>query len=223
LVRAPEFAFRAAAGSWVEIQTSFEILTLDETTADGESRNETGSGDARIFTKVRVLRENRTRPGLAVRFGTKLPNASAKKRLGTDETDFHFQGLISKDFGPLSVHGNFGLSILGNPGPFLGAPDRSSTGQDDVFSTSLAVVSKPFVPQIVSAYRFRFFGEVDGLSNSRFDNDRAAASFGLQVQRGPLTAYSGISAGLITASQNFGLAAGLIYTFALDRLLGATD
>lgn len=223
LTRAPQFAFRAAAGNWAEIQASFEVVTIDEITRSGESRTNTGAGDARIFTKVRVVREERKVPGLALRFGTKLPNANAKNRLGTDEADFQLHGLVSKDFGPLSAHLNLGLVLLGNPGPVLGAPDRSASGQDDLFGYSAAVVSRPIGLPGAKAYLLRFFSEVDGLANSRFDNNRSAVRCGIQVRRRALTLYAGGSLGLTAGSENFGALGGLIYTMELDRLLGTVE
>jgi len=223
LIRGPQIAFRAAAGSWAEIQASFEVLTIDETTTDGETTKNTGAGDARLFTKVRVLREKGMRPALGVRFGTKLPNANAANRLGTDETDFHIQALASKDFGAVSTHANLGLLLLGNPGPTVGAPDRKASGQDDLLSYSVAVVSRPVAAPVCDRLSLRLFAGVDGTANSRYGNDRAAARFGFQALLGSLAVYSGMSAGLVTGSENFGVTGGLLYTFALDRLLGTAE
>jgi hypothetical protein len=223
LTMAPEFALRAAAGRWAEIQASFDVVTVDERTTEGETTRNTGAGDAQIGTKMRVMSENSSRPALGIRFVTKLPNANVKNRLGTDEADFHFQGLISKNFGPLAAHVNVGMSLLGNPGPVLGAADRSTAGQDDLLNYSVALVSRPLSVPVRTDYLLRLFTEVGGLANSRFGNDRSAARFGLQTRHGALTTYSGVSAGLITASENFGLAAGVIYTFDVDRLFGITE
>jgi hypothetical protein len=76
---------------------------------------------------------------------------------------------------------------------------------------------------VLEGSKLRFAGEVTGLTNSRFDNDRAAACVGVQVQRGGLTAFGGASVGLITASEDFGAKLGAIYTFDLARLLGAEE
>ncbi len=220
LITGPEFGFQIAAGGRVEIQARFELISLDETLSGGVKDSHYGAGDARLFTKVRILEEKRYWPTLGVRFGTKLPNANQKDRLGTDETDFGIETLLSKDFGPLAAHVNLGLLLLGNPGPVLGAPQRSSSGQDDLFSYSVALVSRPLGSKAEGASSLRFVGEVTGLAGSRFDNDRTAARLGLQIQSGGLTVYSGVSAGLVTASEDFGVRAGLIYAFELERLAG---
>jgi hypothetical protein len=222
LATAPELRLHAAAGSWAEIQASFDVITLDETTADGEKRRNTGAGDAQFATKIRMLSETAYFPAVGLRFATKLPNANLKNRLGTDEADFYFHGLISKDFGPLTAHVNLGMELLGNPGPVLGAPQRSTGGQDDLLSYSVALVSRPLPAPVRAEYLLRLFTEIDGLANSRYGNDRSSARLGFQIRRGALTAYSGVSFGLITASENFGLTAGVIYTFNVDRLFGVT-
>jgi hypothetical protein len=56
-------------------------------------------------------------------------------------------------------------------------------------------------------------GEFTGADGSRFGNDRDALRCGLQATRGAGTFYLGVSAGLITASENIGANAGFIYTF----------
>lgn len=219
LATAPEIALRVGAGGWVEIQAAFEFIGLDERTVDGK-HSKYGPGDARLHTKVRLLRERARLPALSVRFGTKLPNANKADRLGTDETDFGIEALGSKEFGPLSAHVDLGILLLGNPGPFLGAPNRSPGGQDDLFSYSVALVSRPLAPAASGGATLRLLGEVTGLAGSRrdFDNDRAAVRLGLQAARRGLTLYAGGSVGLVTASEDYGFRLGLIYAFELDRL-----
>ena len=58
---------------------------------------------------------------------------------------------------------------------------------------------------------------------SRFDNERASARLGVQLQRGNLTAYSGASVGLITASEDFGVMLGVVYEFDLARFFDVED
>lgn len=224
LVTAPEMALRAGAGGWVEIQASFEMISNEEAATDGESTsNVFGPGDARLFTKVRVLSERERRPGLGLRFGTKLPNANVKNRLGTDQTDFGIEALASKDFGVCSAHANVGLLLLGNPGPMLGAPDRDSHGQDDLLSYSLAVVSPSFSVVDGEPLAVRLGAELIGLANSHYGNDRTSLRLGLQASLGDFTAYGGASCGLVTGSEDVGASIGLIYAFELDRLLALGD
>lgn len=221
LVSGPEIGIHVGVGSRVEIQTRFEFLYNDEQRA-GESNSAYGAGDARLFTKVRLFSERKRWPALGLRFGAKLPNASKDDHLGTDETDFGIESLISKDFGMVAAHANLGLLILGNPGPVPGAEDRDSSGQDDLFRYAIALVSRDFNPTR-GAWRLRLLGEVAGTAGSRFDNDRAALATGLQLKRRGVTLYTGTSIGLVTASQNYGIRGGVIYAFDLERLLGWLD
>lgn len=223
-VSVPEISFRIGAGGWVEIQAAYELIYLNESTQDG-SDSKYGSGDARLHTKVRVLREGEYRPAVGLRFGTKLPNANRDDRLGTDETDFGIEALASKDFGPLESHVNLGILLLDNPGPVPGAPNRSSDGQDDLFTYSVALASHPLGADSPQAFSLRFLAEVGGFAGSRssFDNDRTSLALGMQLRRGGFTLYSGVSAGLVTASENYGLRLGVIYSFELARLAGRAE
>jgi hypothetical protein len=223
-VSVPEIAFRVGAGDWVEIQAAYELIYLNESTDDG-SDSTYGSGDARLHAKVRLLREGRRRPGLGIRFGTKLPNANKDDRLGTDEIDFGIEVLASKNFGPLEAHVNLGILLLDNPGPVAGAPNRDSDGQDDLFTYSVAVASRPLGAAFSEAFTFRFLGEIAGWAGSRssFENDRTDLAIGMQLRRGGFTLYSGASAGLVTASENYGLRLGVVYAFELARLAGLVE
>jgi len=71
--------------------------------------------DIVIATKVRLLDERARRPGIGVRFATKLPNASNETGLGTDMTDFAATVLVAKTVGSLRTVGNVGFAILGDP------------------------------------------------------------------------------------------------------------
>ena len=223
VITGPQFGLRVAVGSWAEVQATYEFIYLDEKTTAGVTNEEYGGGDLRLFAKFRVLKETEWRPVLGFRFGTKLPNASKSKRLGTDETDFFIEALGSKDFGVLSAHVNLGLGILGNPGPVLGAPDRGSSGQDDLFTYSAGLVSRSFDVSTEAALAIRLLADVSGWAGSRFGNDRSTVRIGLQLQRGGLTAYAGAIAGIASGSPDVGASGGLIYAFSLDPLAELLD
>jgi len=220
LVTAPQLALQIAAGKWVEIQAFYELVYNDQKDAAGNSLSKFGSGDAQLWTKVRLLSERERIPGFALRFGTKLPDANAHDHLGTDETDFTFEALVSKQLGPVAVHANLGISLLGNPGPPIGAPGSSSSGQDDLFVYAVAVASSPWSLSQAHSLKLRVMGEVVGNAGSRFDNERHAARIGLQLSHGNLTGYLGTSFGLVTGSEDVGVTAGILYNFTLDRLAG---
>lgn len=223
VVTAPEIELRVGAGDWVEVQLRYELLYLDERRSDGTDFDKFGGGDAEIFTKVRFTREGETLPALGARFGVKLPNASRDDRLGTDETDFDIALLGSKTLGPVALHLNAGLQILGNPGELNGDPDESGSGQDDPFTLSIAAVTEPLFADHTGAYAFRGLLAFDLKEGSRFDNDGAAVSGGLQVTRNAWSVYGGASGGLSGAAEDFGLRLGVVYAFELERLRGLFD
>ena len=217
VVGVPQFGFRIGAGGWVEIQASYETIYLHERDVDGQTNTQFGSGDACLFTKVRLLKEGDILPALGLRFGTKLPNASRAEHLGTDETDWMGEILASRRFGPVTGHVNLGLALLGVPKPFPGQTFEAG-GQDDLFAYSIAVVSKPLGDDRPEATHVTILGEVAGLAGSHFDNDRAAIRIGLQIVHGAATVYVGVGTGLITESEEFGANAGFTYTFDVAKL-----
>jgi len=212
----PRVGFRAGAADWVEIEAEYETLYLDEKTARGETNWQYGSGDARLHTKVRVRGEDELYPAFAVRFGTKLANANKDDRLGTDETDFDLLALVSKNFGPVRVHTNLGILLLGNPGQLLG--NRFGPGgQDDLFVYSVAVESPAFGSRQEGSSELRLLGEISGLAGSRFGNDRQRGTFGVHVSQGSFGFFAGASVGFDTASEDFGLQLGATYAWDLGK------
>jgi len=218
LVQVPQFGFRIGAGGWAEIQATYETIFLNERTSTGQKNWQFGSGDMRMFTKVRVRREGDIWPALGLRFGTKLPNASRRERLGTDDTDFAADVLISKGFGPVSTHVNLGLLLLGNSGSTLGNTFHAG-GQDDLFEYAVALASAPLGATLPGATTVRVLGELVGQTGSHLANDRTALRVGAQLGRGAGTFYLGTSAGLVTGSENIGASAGFVYTFKPQALL----
>jgi hypothetical protein len=213
LVTVPELGLRAAIGDAVEIQASYEFIDLNEGTMDG-THHTYGGGDARLFTKIYAVRERTWLPALGVRFGTKLPNANAKDRLGTDEFDFYLDGLASKQIGAFSVHLNLGIALLGNPG----FDTSNSRGQDDLFTYAIGGVSPTLALDQAGTWTARALLEVAGDTGSRFGNDGNAVRGGVQVMCGGVTLYAGASGGLNSAAEQYGLMAGVIYAFEVERL-----
>jgi hypothetical protein len=74
-----------------------------------------GVEDLIIATKIRLASEGTSRPALGLRFGTKLPTASAENGLGLGTTDFFASFLVAKTVESVRAVGNVGLIVLGNP------------------------------------------------------------------------------------------------------------
>lgn len=221
LVQVPQVGFRIGAGAWAEFHATYETIYLDEEAANGQTNHQFGGGDARIFTKLRLYNETDRFPGLGMSFGTKLPDASRSSGLGTDDTDFAADWLVSKDLGPVVTHVNLGIWLLGNSGPMIGHSFPAG-GQDDLLHYDFAVTSHELGKTAPGAVRLQLLGEIDGLGNSHKDygNDRADLRTGIQLSSGPGRVYFGVSAGLITASENIGASMGFIYQFEPGKLLG---
>lgn len=219
LLLAPQLGFRIGAGSWAEIQLRHEMVILDETYRGGGGEKNAGSGDLRFHTKVRFWRETARWPGLAVRFGTKLPNATRARRMGTDETDFDLAAIGSKDFGPLAVHVNLGLLLLGNPGSFFN-DSIPAGGQDDLFTYAVAVESAPLGAAEESGTQVRLLAEMTGLAGSKKENDRSHLLGAVRVERGSLALFFGPSLGLLSGSEDFGVRGGILYRFGSLRAFG---
>lgn len=214
LTTAPALAFRIAPADVVEIQASYEFLNNDENTVSGGKQSNYGGGDARLFTKIWAVRERTWIPATGVRFGAKLPNASAADHLGTDETDFFIQLLGSKRFGEWATHLNLGISLLGNPG-FYGA---DASGQDDLFTYDLALVSPFLGARAADAWGVRGLLEFAGATGSRFDNDFNLVRGGPQVTWGGWTVFLGATGGIDGAAPTYGFSGGAFYSFELERL-----
>jgi hypothetical protein len=221
LVRGPQVEVRVGAGDWAEVQAALEMRALEETAVTGDHAEHVGVGDALLHSKFRVLRERRWRPGVGVRFGATLPNANRGDRLGTDETDFDVAVLASKQAGPLSLHVNLGVELLGNPGPMLGAPARQGTGQDDLFTYAVGVMSPPFAAG--AGWELRLAGEVVGRDGSRFGNNRAVVGAGVSARRGDWTLFAAARVGLIIDSEDVGGSGGIAYAFDVARLFNGAD
>ena len=116
----PEVEARLGVGPHAEVSAYYEYLAFR---GGGRSAWVYDSGDLRLWTKLGVL--PRLLRGLSLRFGMKLPNASEREGLGTDETDVFLVGLWEARLGRLELNLNGGLGLLGNP--------NKKASQDDVF------------------------------------------------------------------------------------------
>jgi hypothetical protein len=87
--------------------------------------------DLVIGTKIRLMSERANRTSFAIRFATKLPNASNESGLGLDTTDFYFSALLGKTVQSIRMVGNAGLGILADP--------VEGNRQNDVFTYGFSI------------------------------------------------------------------------------------
>jgi hypothetical protein len=160
--------------------------------------------DITVSTKVRVLSEQPGRPAIGLRFATKLPNAGNESGLGTDTTDFHFQGLIGKTVQSIRIVGNVGLGILGDP--------TRGDNQNDVLDLGLSVAR-------AVAEGVEVVGEVNGRKSTRGGTppagteSRGMMRLGGRITRGTVRLDAGLLIGLTSRDPSFGFTAGATWVF----------
>lgn len=180
----------------VELQLTYEVLFVEEEKL--KLKEQWKSGDLAFFTKVAILEERRRLPGMGVKFGAKLPNADNTYRVGTDETDLIFSVLFGKTFSSVTMNANLGLLILGNP--------FEEARQDDLLGYGIAWTF-PWKHHIT--YTVEVAGQVLGTSH----NERALAVLQIDLEDEAFTWTISGRAGLLKNSEDWGISAGVRWTF----------
>ena len=177
------------------------LLALDgNSTADVEDLN--------IGAKVRFLSETAGRPAMAVRFSTRLPNASNESGLGKDMQDFTVGLIVGKTVQSIRVVTNLGLLILGNP--------TRAAAQDDLLAYSLSVAR-------AVSQNAEVVGEFAGRANfadivTPGAEDRGLLRFGARYTRSGVRLDAGIMLGLTSRDPEIGLTGGLTWVFNAFRV-----
>lgn len=172
------------------------LMVTNDRTSDFE--------DLVLGTKVRFVSETETRPALAVRFWTRLPNAGNESGLGLDTTDFHFGLAIAKTVQSIRVAGNFGFGIL--PDPVRG--DR----QNDVLDYGVSV-ARAVAPGV------ELVGELNGRLNTRSGQppvgteSRSMMRVGTRFTRGPVRGDAALLVGVTERDPTWGFSTGLTWVF----------
>ena len=213
LVRFPVLGISIGLSSIAEVQidgSPYMRLAIDErhdgpladvVTAEGDRT--TSADDMVIATKVRVLPESYRWPAVALRFATRLPNASNESGLGLDTTDFFFSALAAKTVQSIRIVGNVGLGILGDP--------TRGDRQNDVlligFSLARAI-----------AQGLELVGEMNGRYNTEDPpppgtDSRGVMRLGARYTRGPARADVALLLGMTPRDPSVGFTVGLTYVF----------
>jgi len=167
-----------------------------ETTSDFE--------DFVIGTKVKVLSETVSRPALAIRFSTRLPNAGNESGLGLDTMDFNFGLALAKTVQSVRIAGNFGFGILADPV----RGDR----QNDVLNYG-ASVARAIAPGV------ELVGELNGRLNTREGeppvgtDSRAMMRLGSRLTRGPVRLDGALLIGVTDQDPSWGFTGGVTWVF----------
>jgi hypothetical protein len=160
--------------------------------------------DIVIATKIRLLSETAGRPAFALRFATRLPNASNESGLGLDTTDFFVSTLFGKTVRSIRFVGNAGLGILADP--------TDATRQNDVLTYGASVAR-------AVRQGLEVVGEVNGRVNTRGGEppvgtgSRSAFRVGGRFTQSTVRVDAGIIIGLTSADPGLGLTAGVTWVF----------
>ena len=161
-------------------------------------------GDITVGTKVRFLSEGQRRPGMGLRFVTRLPNASRASGLGTETMDFFFTVLAGKTIQSVRLVGNFGLGVLSDT-------ERADL-QNDLVTYGLSV-ARAF------AEGAEIVGEIHGRVNTRSSDPAPGTEnlgelrFGARYTKGTVRVDGAVIAGLTSRDAQVGFTAGITWVF----------
>ena len=160
--------------------------------------------DIVVGAKVKVIGEGARMPAIALRFATRLPNASNESGLGLDTIDFFQSLLVGKTVQSVRVVGNVGLGILSDP--------TRGDRQNDVLTYGFSL-ARAFAPGA------EIVGEFNGRASTRRGTappgteSRATMTFGLRYTRGTVRFDGGLFTGFTSRDPRVGLTGGLTWVF----------
>ena len=214
LLRVPLIGASIGVGSRAEIQVDGGLvsrLSITERapaplaavldfTGDSTSSIE----DMLVGAKIRLISEGASRPGLGVRFATKLPLASNESGLGLDTTDFFASLLAAKTVESVRIVVNLGLGILGDP--------TRGDRQNDVLTYGVSFARAATASTEV-------VGEINGRANMSGDGpppgteSRSMLRVGARHTRGTVRVDGALLVGITRSDPTIGVTAGLTYVF----------
>ena len=214
VLRGPLLGLSFGMGSNAEIQidgVSFSRLRISDRFDAPLSNMVDVSGDTTrsfddvvVGAKVKIVSEGARLPAIALRFATRLPNASNESGLGLDTIDFFQSLLIGKTMQSVRVVGNVGLGILSDP--------TRGDRQNDVLTYGFSL-ARAF------AEGAEIVGEINGRANTRRGvpppgtESRATMTFGLRYTRGTVRFDGGLFTGFTSQDPRAGLTGGLTWVF----------
>ncbi len=214
LQRIGTFGFDFGVSSMAEIQLSGGVqdrlaVTSRQTAPLSDMITFTGNSthdyeDAVIGAKIRLVHEGKSRPSIAVRFATRLPNAGNESGLGLDTTDFLFSLLAGKTVQSVRIVGNFGFGILGDP--------ARGDVQNDVILYGLSAAR-------AVAQGVEVVGEINGRLNTRSGTppvgteSRGLARVGGRLTRGAVRVDAALLIGVTSLDPSWGFSTGVTWVF----------
>ena len=214
VLRGPRLGLSFGMGSNAEIQidgVSFSRLRITDRFDAPLSGMLAISGDTThsfddivVGAKVKLVSEGARMPAIALRFATRLPNASNESGLGLDTIDFFQSLLVGKTMQSVRVVGNVGLGILSDP--------TRGDRQNDVLTYGFSL-ARAFAPGA------EIVGEINGRASTRRGGpppgteSRATMTFGLRYTRGSVRFDGGLFTGFTPRDPRVGLTGGLTWVF----------
>lgn len=218
LVSGPAIGISVGLGPIAELQidgSPYRKLSVSERMAAPLSPALSFEGDTTsdvddivVATKIRLLHEAPGRPGLGVRFATRLPNASNESGLGHDTTDFFASFLIGKTVARVRWVGNAGLAIVGDP--------TVAARQEDLLTFGMSLTARV-------GGGFDLVGEYNGRMNLAASSpvpgteNRGVARAGLRFSRANVRLDAAALVGATSSDLDLGATAGLTWVFRAFR------
>ena len=171
-------------------------------TATGDSTS--SIEDLSIGAKIRFISETETRPAIALRFATRLPNSSNESGLGLDTFDFNIGLAAAKTVQSVRIAANLGVGTLGDP--------TTTANQNNVISFG-ASVARAVAPgaEVVGEFNGRLdVGEGDAPAGTE---SRSAIRVGARLTRGPVRLDGGFLIGVTDKDPSWGLTVGATWVF----------
>ncbi len=191
----PQLAARVGLGPTSELRVEGNgAMAFDPDTGD-DARE---PGDLTFWAKVRFWKGTAFQPVVAGRIGVKLPITSEESGLGTDETDFFAQLILSQNVSSSRLHLNLGIAVLGDP--------TRNSAQNDTLTYALAA-GTPI------GSRARLVGEIAGQQGAGTSFDRSFVRAGVRWEAAGAVWDVGASFGLIDESEDWGIIAGMTRGF----------
>ena len=157
-----------------------------------------------IGAKVRFVSETDSRPAVALRITTRLPNGSLESGLSLDTFDFNMGLAVAKTVRSTRVAMNVGVGFLDDPTEIANQTHMIN------FGTSFARAVATGVEVV---------GELTGRFNVSEDEpppgneSRGALRFGGRFTRGPVRVDGGVLIGLTDSDPSWGFTGGLTWVF----------
>ena len=215
LWRVPTIGVSVGISSIAEIQIDggvHDMLTITSqnpnaplaslVTATGDSTHDVE--DTFVGMKIRLVPEAANHPAFAIRFATKLGNASVSTGMGTHTTDFYGSILVAKTVQSIRVVGNIGGATLEDP--------TGGYRQNDVLTYGLSFAR-------AMTQQTEVVGEINGRASVRSGypfpgtESRGILKLGGRYTRGAWRGDAGIYFGLTTIDPTIGFTAGFTYVF----------